>query len=75
VKAEAWPDRDRRVLQHLELVEVSIVRSVPAYAGTSVQARQRYGRNDHTLAAARLAALGVTSVMSPAARRRFLQTL
>lgn len=36
---EAWPTRDRRELRAVELVEVSIVHSWPAYGGTSIAAR------------------------------------
>lgn len=41
-KSEAWPARDRRELRVVELIEVSIVQSFPAYSGTSVQARSRH---------------------------------
>jgi phage head maturation protease len=40
-KQEAWPARDRRELQSVELIEVSVVHSHPAYAGTSIATRSR----------------------------------
>lgn len=49
VMDEAWPTRDRRELRAVDLLEVSVVQAFPAYAATSVEARQRYGRIDHTL--------------------------
>jgi HK97 family phage prohead protease len=36
-----WPDRRTRELRSVELVEVSVVHSFPAYEGTSVAARHR----------------------------------
>jgi HK97 family phage prohead protease len=38
-KRDSWPAADRRVLQDLELIEVSIVQAHPAYVGTSISAR------------------------------------
>jgi HK97 family phage prohead protease len=36
---EAWPSRDRRILRAVDLKEISVVQSWPAYQGTTVQAR------------------------------------
>ena len=38
-KRDTWPAADRRVLQDLDLLEISIVQAHPAYIGTSVSAR------------------------------------
>jgi hypothetical protein len=57
--AEVWPAADRRELRAVELLEVSVVQAFPAYAATSVQARSQ----------------AVRSGLSPAARRRLLETL
>ena len=38
---EAWPARDRRELRAVDLIEVSIVQSFPAYSQTTVAARSR----------------------------------
>lgn len=38
---EAWPARDRRELRALDLVEISVIHTHPAYAQTSVTARAR----------------------------------
>jgi HK97 family phage prohead protease len=40
-KEESWPARDRRELRAVELIEVSVVHSHPAYSGTSIAARSR----------------------------------
>ena len=39
MKRDAWPARDRRTLQDVDLLEVSIVQAHPAYVGTNVAAR------------------------------------
>ncbi|MFT8247290.1 HK97 family phage prohead protease [Roseomonas sp. BN140053] len=39
VKDEAWPARDRRELRAVELVEISVVHSFPAYSATTITAR------------------------------------
>lgn len=39
VVAEDWPSPSRRVLRAVNLAEISIVSSFPAYAGTTVSAR------------------------------------
>jgi HK97 family phage prohead protease len=73
---EDWPDKRTRELRAVDLVEISVVSAWPAYDGTSVAPRQRYYCHSNTLApAARLCGLGLTAMMSPAARRRFLETL
>lgn len=59
VERETWPAPDRRVLQAVELVEISIVRSFPAYSGTIVSVRSR----------------PAAVPMSYARRKRFLATL
>ncbi len=41
VVKEAWPSADRRILQAVQLIEISVVRSWPAYAETDVSARSR----------------------------------
>ncbi|HWX49664.1 MAG TPA: HK97 family phage prohead protease [Roseomonas sp.] len=41
VKDEAWPARDQRELRAVELVEISVVHSFPAYSQTSISARAR----------------------------------
>ena len=38
-KRDTWPARDRRTLQDVDLIEVSIVQAHPAYVGTNVAAR------------------------------------
>jgi HK97 family phage prohead protease len=38
---EAWPSRDKRILRAVDLKEISVVQSWPAYQGTSVQARAK----------------------------------
>ncbi len=38
-KDEAWPAPDRRELRAVDLLEISVVLSFPAYAGTTVSAR------------------------------------
>ncbi len=38
---ESWPSRDRRELRAVELIEISIVSSFPAYPDTTVAARSR----------------------------------
>ena len=53
VKDEAWPAADQRELRAVELIEISIVHSHPAYSATSVQARSR--ATSHDAAAARRA--------------------
>ena len=40
-KRQAWPAADRRELQAVELVEVSVVQAWPAYTETTVAARSR----------------------------------
>lgn len=40
-KRQAWPVADRRELQQVELVEVSVVQAWPAYTETTVAARSR----------------------------------
>jgi HK97 family phage prohead protease len=37
--SDAWPAPDQRVLRDLDLIEISVVQSFPAYVGTSVAAR------------------------------------
>jgi HK97 family phage prohead protease len=64
-----------RELRAVDLVEISVVSAWPAYEGTSVQARQKLFRDETFSPAARLSAVGLTAFMSPAARRRFLETL
>lgn len=44
VQSEAWPAPDKRELRQVELYEISIVRSWPAYPQTFVQARSRATR-------------------------------
>jgi HK97 family phage prohead protease len=39
---EAWPSRDKRILRAVDLKEISVVQSWPAYQGTSVQARAAF---------------------------------
>ena len=41
VKDDAWPARDRRELRAVDLLEISVVQSWPAYAATTVEARMR----------------------------------
>jgi HK97 family phage prohead protease len=36
---EAWPSREKRILRAVDLKEISVVQSWPAYQGTTVQAR------------------------------------
>ncbi len=38
-KRDTWPAPDRRTLQDVDLIEVSIVQAHPAYVGTTVAAR------------------------------------
>lgn len=57
-----WPDRRTRELRAVELVEISVVHAFPAYTGTSVAARATSCRHRH-------------EVLSPAARRRLVETL
>jgi hypothetical protein len=38
---EAWPTHDRRELRAVQLLEISVVQSFPAYSQTSVSARMR----------------------------------
>ncbi len=40
--ADQWPDKTTRVLQSVELIEVSVVRAHPAYPSTVVQARAAF---------------------------------
>jgi HK97 family phage prohead protease len=42
VKEDHWPRANVRELRAVELVEISLVQSFPAYSQTSVQARSRY---------------------------------
>jgi uncharacterized protein len=60
VERDYWPAADRRELRAVELVEVSIVQAFPAYPQTSVQARGKVH--------------GAVN-FSPAARRRWIETL
>jgi HK97 family phage prohead protease len=46
VKDEAWPARDRRELRAVELMEVSVVQAFPAYASTTVEARNRAAQGE-----------------------------
>jgi HK97 family phage prohead protease len=57
---EFWPDKRTRELRSVQLAEISIIHSWPAYPHTSVSARNRGGA-------------GIT--LSPAARRRLVETL
>ena len=41
VHKEAWPANDQRELRAVELIEVSVVQSWPAYSATTVEARRR----------------------------------
>ncbi len=41
VTDEAWPARDRRELRSVELVEISVIHSHPAYPSTEISARAR----------------------------------
>jgi uncharacterized protein len=62
IEKDSWPAADQRVLQAVKLIEISIVRAFPAYPQTSVQARalERFRRQN---------------LLSPAQRRRWLETL
>ncbi len=60
--SEDWPAKDRRELIAVNLIEISVVRAFPAYAGTSVDAR----------AANRARTRAETDRLI---RRRFLETL
>ena len=60
---EHWPDKRTRELRAVELVEVSVVHAFPAYEGTSVQARS-ITAGGHP-----------PPVLTPAARRRLVETL
>lgn len=62
---DSWPTLGQRVLHAIDLVEVSIVQAFPAYRGTSVQARRRHVPNSG----------GMFGALSPAARRRLIETL
>ena len=46
VVRDAWPTPDRRILQAVDLVEISVVRAFPAYADTTVAARSRDAGRD-----------------------------
>jgi uncharacterized protein len=46
---DAWPARDRRELRNVDLLEISVVQSWPAYQQTSVSARSR-SANEHAAA-------------------------
>jgi HK97 family phage prohead protease len=61
LERDSWPAPDRRVLQSVELVEVSIVRAFAAYPSTSVVAR---AKDRHSI-----------EVLSPARRRRLIEAL
>jgi Escherichia/Staphylococcus phage prohead protease len=65
LERDSWPAPDRRVLQSVELVEVSVVRAFPAYPQTSVQARSWPSSRS----------IRATRTMTPAARRRWIETL
>lgn len=54
---EAWPSADRRELRAVELIEVSVVHSFPAYSQTTVAARSRRFHADPLLQRLRLAVL------------------
>ena len=61
--AEDWRDGGKtRELRAVELVEISVVSAWPAYEGTTVAARGKFGA-------------GVGIKFTPAARRRFLEML
>jgi HK97 family phage prohead protease len=60
---QTWPESDRREIRAAELVEISIVSTFAAYPDTTVALRSRD------------ASALVRRLLSPAARRRFLETL
>ncbi|MFM9937529.1 MAG: HK97 family phage prohead protease, partial [Novosphingobium sp.] len=51
---EAWPARDRRELRAVDLLEISVVHSHPAYDRTEVHARSRLVATDAQARARRL---------------------
>ena len=60
---EAWPARDRRELRSVELVEISVIHSHPAYPETEIAARSRTLRETSA------------AIEEARRRRRWLETL
>lgn len=57
-KRDEWPAKDRRLLLDVDLLEVSVVTSFPAYAGTTVAARSATRFDDAAWRRRYLASLG-----------------
>jgi HK97 family phage prohead protease len=62
VVTDHWPDKRTRELRAVELVEISVVHSFPAYPQTTIAARGKAGSS-------------AGPALSPAARRRLVLTL
>jgi len=83
VVTDHWPDKRTRELRAVDLVEVSVVHSFPAYEGTSVSPRSAVGGRrpfgGAWTSSGLPTALGrpdaLLEGMSPAARRRLVETL